>query len=222
MSNNSKTAGNEDTRSKAATWWLDTAKVLVGAVVLTLVLRVAVVEAYRVPTGSMENTILAGDTILGNKFLYGARLPLLKVRLPALRAPRQGDVIVFKHPLEKGERLVKRVIAVAGQTVEVRNKEIYVDGRLMPLPETGKILDERALSAEISTRDNLGPLLIPEGRLFVMGDNRDNSIDSRMWGLLDEDLILGQAVLVLYSFEVHKHEPFWQRIRWNRIGHILH
>lgn len=199
----------------------ETLKIVLAAVALTLVLRIAVVEAYHVPTGSMEDTILPGDTLLGNKFLFGARLPLLGLRLPAIRHPRPGDVIVFKHPLEKGERLVKRVIAVAGQTVEIKNKQIYVDHQLVQLPENGKYLDSSIRPPGESTRDNMGLLKVPEGRLFVMGDNRDDSIDSRSWGCLPEDQILGKAMIVLYSWEMHKHEPFWQRIRWNRIGQIL-
>lgn len=200
----------------------ETLKVLAGAVVLTLVLRVTVVEAYHVPTGSMENTVMSGDTLLGNKFIFGILVPVINLRLPAIRKPRPGDLIVFKHPVEKGERLVKRVIAVAGQTVEIRDKQVYVDGNPVPFPETGKFVDQQVLPAGVSYRDNLGLMRVPEDRLFVMGDNRDDSVDSRSWGFLDKDMILAKAMFVLYSWEVHKYEPFWKRIRWNRIGHALH
>ncbi len=200
----------------------ETVKVLAGAVVLTLVLRVTVVEAYHVPTGSMENTVMAGDTLLGNKFIFGILVPLINVRLPAIRRPRPGDLIVFKHPVEKGERLVKRVIAVEGQTVEIRKKQVYVDGNLVPIPGQVKFVDQQVLPAGVSTRDNLGLMRVPEDRLFVMGDNRDDSVDSRSWGFLDKDMILAKAMIVLYSWEMHKYEPFWKRIRWNRIGRALH
>ncbi|MFC1595295.1 signal peptidase I [Gemmatimonadota bacterium] len=200
---------------------IETLKIVLGAIVLTLALRVAVIEAYHVPTGSMEDTILPGDTLLGNKFVFGIRVPLLAVRFPAIRQPRTGDVIIFNHPLEKGERLVKRVIAVAGQTVEIRRKHLFVDGKEISLPETGKFLDDQILPAEISTRDFIDPVLVPEGRLFVMGDNRDDSHDSRAWGFLDENLILGKALIVLYSWEVHRNEPILKRIRWDRIGHAI-
>jgi signal peptidase I len=199
----------------------DTVRFLVWVLVLTMVLRVSVAEAYRVEQSSMENTVLAGDTVLGNKFLYGARLPLIGLRLPAFRSPHPGDVIVFKSPIEKGRRLVKRVIAVEGQTVEVRDKQVVVDGSPVALPETAKHEYTQILPGETSPRDNLGPLTVPEDHLFVMGDNRDVSLDSRAWGFLDEDLILGHAMFVLYSWNSDDTRPFWQRIRWSRIGHIL-
>ncbi len=198
----------------------ETAKFLMIVVVITLVLRITIVEAYHVPSGSMENTIMTGDTLLGNKFLYGILLPVIDVRLPALRRPRPGDVIIFRHPVESG-RLVKRVIAVPGQTVEIRDKVVYVDGEVMPLPETGQHADPRILPGEMSRRDNMGPVTVPEGRLWVMGDNREDSIDSRSWGFLDDDLILGKAMIVLYSWEHVKYKPFWRRLRWNRFFKIL-
>ena len=120
-----------------------------------------------------------------------------------------------------GRRLVKRVIAVEGQTIEIRNKQVYVDGSAVPLPETAKFIDPRLLPQSQSTRDNVITVTVPEDRLFVMGDNRDNSIDSRSWGFLDEDLILAKVVLVLYSWEPDPTRPFWNRIRWGRFGHIL-
>jgi signal peptidase I len=129
-------------------------------------------------------------------------------------------VIIFRHPVEDG-RLVKRVIAVAGQTVEIRNKQVFVDGEPVPFPETGQHSDPRVLPAEMSRRDNMGPVTVPEGRLWVMGDNREDSIDSRSWGFLDSDLILGKAMVVLYSFENARHKPFWRRIRWSRFLHTL-
>lgn len=199
----------------------ETVRFVIWVVALTMVLRVSVAEAYRIEQSSMENTVLSGDTVLGNKFLFGARVPLLGVRLPALRSPRPGDVIVFKSPIEKGRRLVKRVIAVEGQTVELRDKQVFVDGQPVELPPTAKFEDSRVRPAGISTRDNLGPLTVPPGHLFVMGDNRDVSLDSREWGFLDEDLILGSAIVVLYSWNDDDTRPFWQRIRWGRIGHIL-
>jgi len=199
----------------------ETVKFILFVAVITLVLRITIVEAYHVPSGSMENTIMTGDTLLGNKFLYGILLPVINLRLPALRQPRSGDVIIFRHPVESG-RLVKRVIAVAGQTVEIRNKQVFVDGEPFPFPETGQHSDPRLLPPEMSRRDNMAPVTVPEDRLWVMGDNREDSIDSRSWGFLDEDLILGKAMIVLYSFENVRHKPFWRRIRWNRFFHVLH
>lgn len=201
---------------------LEGAKFVLWVVVITMFLRVSVAEAYRVEMSSMEDTLLPGDTILGNKFLYGARLPLIGLRLPAIRNPRPGDIIVLKHPIEVGQRLIKRVVAVGGQTLEIRNKQLYVDGEPAPLPEEGKFMDSQVLPKGVSSRDNLGPITIPEGRLYVMGDNRDISLDSRGWGFVDRNLVLGHAVIVLYSWEHDPTQPFWERIRWGRFGHIPH
>ncbi len=201
--------------------WLEWGKMILWVVVLTIVLRSSVVEAYRITSGSMEDTILSGETLLGNKFIYGARLPLLPLRLPALRQPRPGDVIVFKHPVEIGERLVKRVIAVEGQQLEIRGKQVLVDGVPVPLPATGKHTDPDTVALGISSRDYLGPVRVPPGKLFVMGDNRDNSLDSRAWGFLDRSAILAQAMFVLYSWDQDDTRPFWRRIRWYRFGRIM-
>ena len=114
---------------------LETVKFVLWVVVITMVLRVSVAEAYRVEMSSMEDTLLPGDTVLGNKFLYGARLPLIGVRLPAIRHPRPGDIIVLRHPIEEGQRLIKRVIAVEGQVLEILDKQLYVDNVLVPLHE---------------------------------------------------------------------------------------
>ncbi len=195
-------------------------RLLLAALALSFFLRVSVVEAYVIPSGSMENTILTGDTLLGNKFIYGARIPLVGGRLPALREPRPGDVVVFNHPVEEG-RLVKRVVAVEGQVVEVRAKEVFVDGRRVHLPETGQHLDPRTIPPGMGGRDHTGPVTVPEGHLFVMGDNRDDSLDSRNWGFLDRDEVLALVMFVLYSYEDDPTEPFWRRVRWSRFFHDI-
>ena len=199
---------------------LEGAKFVLWVVVITMVLRVSVAEAYRVEMSSMEDTLLPGDTVLGNKFLYGARLPLIGVRLPAIRHPKPGDIIVLQHPVEIGQRLIKRVIAVEGQVLEIRDKQLYVDNELVPLPEDGKFVDSRVLPMGVSNRDNYGPKIVPEKSLFVMGDNRDISLDSRGWGFASRDKVLGMAIIILYSWDHDPTKPFWKRIRWNRFGNI--
>lgn len=199
---------------------LEGTKFVLWVVVITMVLRVSVAEAYRVEMSSMEDTLLPGDTVLGNKFLYGARLPLIGVRLPAIRHPKPGDIIVLRHPVEIGQRLIKRVIAVEGQILEIRDKQLYVDNELVPLPEDGKFVDSRVLPMGVSNRDNYGPKIVPENSLFVMGDNRDISLDSRGWGFASRDKVLGIAIIILYSWDHDPTKPFWKRIRWNRFGHI--
>jgi signal peptidase I len=210
-----------ETRSNLRRHVEETIRLLLFAVALSLVIRVSVAEAYHIEQSSMENTLFPGDTVLGNKFLYGIRVPFTDLRLPAVREPRPGDIIVLDSPIEEGVRLVKRVVAVAGQTLEIRQKKLYVDGREMPLPGEGKYVDDRVLPGELSSRDNLGPLVVPPGRLFVMGDNRDVSLDSRGWGFLDRDLVLGRVSVVLYSWDSDPTLPFWERLRWGRFVHLV-
>ncbi len=204
-------------REKVREW----VKFILTVIILTTFIRVSIAEAYNVEQSSMEYTVLPGDTVLGNKFVYGSRLPLIGVRLPALRVPRPGDVIVFNSPIEARTRLVKRVVAVEGQTIEIRDKQVYVDGAPVPYPEDARPVDGNVLPGYTSGRDNWGPETVPPDHLFVMGDNRDISLDSRGWGFLDEDLILGRAMFVLYSWNADPTRPFWNRIRWNRFGHAV-
>jgi len=192
------------------------------AVVLAFVLRASVVQGYRVPSGSMEDTILPGDVFLGNKFLYGIRIPMTDIRLPAIRDPKPGDIVVFRSPEEPSKNLVKRCVAIGGQTVEIRNKVLYVDGKPSPFPATGKFLDGRILPGAISVRDNYGPITVPPGYFFMMGDNRDNSYDSRFWGPVSKEHILAKATILYFSWD--KQAPLWDvthKIRWSRIAHIL-
>ncbi len=197
----------------------ETIRLLLFAVALSLVIRVSVAEAYHIEQSSMENTLFPGDTVLGNKFLYGIRIPFTDIRLPPVREPRPGDIVVLDSPIEEGVRLVKRVVAVAGQTVEIRDKQLYVDGRPQSLPGEGKYVDERILPGALSSRDNLSPVKVPPGQLFVMGDNRDVSLDSRGWGFLDRDLVQGRVMFVLYSWDGDPTLPLWSRLRWRRFGH---
>jgi signal peptidase I len=210
-----------ETRSTLRRHLEETIRLLLFAVALSLVIRVSVAEAYHIEQSSMENTLFPGDTVLGNKFLYGIRVPFTELRLPAVREPRPGDIIVLDSPIEEGVRLVKRVVAVAGQTVEIRRKKLYIDGLEVPLPGEGKYVDDRVLPGELSSRDNLEPLVVPPGRLFVMGDNRDVSLDSRGWGFLDRDLVLGRVSVVLYSWNSDPTLPLWERPRWRRFGHLV-
>jgi signal peptidase I len=184
------------------------------ALPLALFLRVSVVEAYRIPSASMEDTILVGDRLIVNKFIFGARLPLFGWRTPPLREPRPGDVIVFRSPIEPGVNFIKRCVAIEGQTVEIRDKHVFVDGRQVGLPPHAKVDDRHHLPA----MDNLAPVVVPPGCLFVLGDNRDNSTDSRSWGFLERDNVLGRAMMIYWSWIPDEHGAFWNRVRWYRIG----
>ena len=179
------------------------------AVLMALVFRQFVVQAFRIPSGSMENTLLVGDFLFVNKFLYGARIPWTDNRMPAIRQPRRGDIIVFTAPSD-GRDFIKRCVAVAGDTLELRGTELYVNGELQDEPY--------AVYRRVGSQRNVfGPVIVPEGHLFMMGDNRDNSQDSRYWGFLPLSMVKGKAMFIYFSIE----DWFPPHIRFSRIGDIL-
>lgn len=167
----------------------------------------------------MENTLLIGDYLFAVKFLYGTKIPFTHKVIWKIRNPRPGDIIVFKSVEEKKD-LIKRCIAVGGQTVEIRNAQVFVDGVLQPLPKHAKITDSRIIpeGAEMGQRDNIRPFKVPEGKLFMMGDNRDNSYDSRFWGFLPMENVKGKALFLYWSWD--NTVPFYNliyKVRWNRL-----
>lgn len=208
------------------------AEALIIALLAALIIRTFIVQAFRIPTGSMEDTLLVGDFLLVNKFIYGARVPFLDWKLPAIREPEQGDIVVFKYPRNEKQDYIKRCIAVGGQTVEIRNKEVYVDGKRFEDSIHSKFIDEVIKPPGVveydveprgaGNRDNYGPVRVPEGHLFVMGDNRDNSLDSRYWGFLPRKNLIGNALIIYFSWD--KIVPFYRifsKIRWSRIGRLI-
>jgi signal peptidase I len=188
--------------------YVDTA---VYAILLTLLLRVFVVQAFRIPSESMVPTLLVGDFLFVNKFEYGPKIPFTHVRLPGLDKPRPGDVIVFQFPEEPSRDYIKRCVAVGGQTVEVRDKKLFVEGkeRVEPFVVHGDI---HVRPATFDQRDNFGPYTVPPGSLFMMGDNRDNSNDSRYWGPVAFDLVKGRAMFIYWSWDGGRHWPRFPRL----------
>ena len=187
------------------------AKAIVFSVLFVVTFRGVVAQAYQIPTGSMENTLLVGDYLFINKMLYGSEIDigmgghrLFYYRFPAFRPPEQGDIIVFRYPENPRQDFIKRCVAVAGQTVEIKNKELYVDGIRQVEPYVIHI-DPKVFPAEITHRDNFGPFKVPECTLFMMGDNRDNSHDSRFWGPLPVNLIKGKAAIRYFSWDGDHH-----------------
>jgi signal peptidase I len=198
-----------------ATFW-DWTKQLGIALILALMIKTSIVEAYKIPSSSMENTLLVGDFLLANKFIYGMRLPIpfTNIKLPAIKEPKQGDIIIFKYPgdprinrQDRGTNYIKRCIAVEGQKVKIVNKRVYVDDKLMPLPPTGQIdythvfpNNQNIFQWGPLIRDNMPEITVPKDKLFMMGDNRDNSSDSRFWGYADRDDVLGKAMIIHWSW----------------------
>ncbi len=179
------------------------AEAVIIAVILALVIRSFVIQAFKIPSGSMLQTLQIGDHILVNKFLYW------------FTGVQQGDIIVFKFPQDEGRDFIKRVVALPGEKVEVRGKQVYVNDNPLTEPYTVH-LDPVLLDNPGSSRDNFGPVMVPPGQLFMMGDNRDYSMDSRFWGFLDMKKIKGKAFIIYWSWD---HERF--RPRWDRIGMLV-
>jgi signal peptidase I len=197
------------------------------ALLLALVIRTFVVQAFKIPSGSMLPTLEIGDHILVNKFLYGPRLelPLTQLsfgRLPGLRDPVPGDVIVFVNPRNPSLDFIKRVIAVGGQAVEIRDRQVYVDGAPTvppsPLSERSPCLPaEPPFSWPRRGHESCGPYTVPEDHVFVMGDNRGSSYDSRAWGPVPVENIKGRALIIYWSWDGPDR---W--VRWDRIGRLVY
>ena len=191
---------------------------IIIAVVLALFIRAFVVQAFKIPSGSMEPTLLIGDHLLVNKFIYGITIPFTDKKLFEFVTPKRGDVVVFIYPEDPSKDFIKRVIAVEGEQISIRDKKIYINGKRIEDPY-GVYRDPNVVSGwgnEIS-RDNFGPVTVPPHSLFVMGDNRDKSFDSRFWGYVDINKVKGKAFIIYWSWG-----GFFQDMRWNRIGKIIH
>lgn len=215
-------------------------KIFVVSVVLFLVIRTFFVEAFKIPSGSMENTLQVGDFLLVNKLVYGAEVPFTHKRLPRLRVPQRGDVIVFEYPEDPTKNFVKRLIGVPGDTVEMREgtlirnskaiTEHYVehtDPDIDPAPEDFRWQRDYVVRTAAAaaggyhpSRNNWGPLVVPKGNYFVLGDNRDNSLDSRYWGFVADSLVKGKPFVIYYSYAPDTVDSFaWlTHIRWQRLG----
>jgi len=200
---------------------------IVIAVILALFIRTWVVQAFKIPTGSMENNLLVGDHLLVNKFVFGPTATALERAILPVRAIERGDVIVFKYPQEPERDFIKRVIGLPGETLEWRRKRIYINGAL--LDETRfhlQFLSPPAPEGTVSfdLKDNYGPVTIPPAHYFVMGDNRDNSADSRVWNFLPATYVKGKALMIYWSYDpdAQGFASFLTATRWSRLFHQIH
>jgi signal peptidase I len=195
------------------------------AVILALFVRTFVVQAFKIPTGSMENNLLIGDHLLVNKFVYAPTVTSLERALLPIDPIRRGDIIVFKYPEEPERDFIKRVIGLPGDTLELRNKRVYINGTMLNEPYVHYLVppDEEGSGGEFDVRVQYGPVTVPPAHYFMMGDNRDNSQDSRYWGFMPEEYIKGRALFVYFSFgEETGLAGMVSGIRWNRIFHQIH
>ena len=192
------------------------AEAIIVALVLALIIRTFVVQAFKIPSGSMEPTLEIGDHILVNKFIYGTKIPFTSINLLPWESPQRGDVIVFIYPLEPEKDFIKRVIGVAGDTVRIVNKKLYINGVEVPDPHA-VYKEDTILPGEVQKRDNFGPVTVPKGNLFVLGDNRDRSLDSRFWGFVPLEDVKGKAFIIYWSWDRQE-----TMVRWKRLGHLIH
>lgn len=190
---------------------------IIVAVILALIIRAFIVQAFKIPSGSMEDTLLIGDHLLVNKFIYGTKLPFSDKRILKVRDPKRGDVIVFVYPEDPRKDFIKRVIGVPGDVVEGKDKKVYVNGQLYQNPhEVHKEPD--IIPKEQNPRDTFGPITVPADSYFVMGDNRDRSYDSRFWKFVTRDQIKGLAFIKYWSID----GPWYKfNIRWRNIGQLI-
>ncbi len=242
-------------RSRLRNVW-ENFKSIVGALAIFLVLRAFLVEAYRIPSGSMIPTLLVGDWLFVNKAIYGAHVPFSRASLPAYREPKRGDVVVFVSPYQGDEAaqgrdptptLVKRLVGTPGDTLYMRNAVLYVNGIAQRQGFGASAAADPAMANEVNplfdwqkkvglkssrfgaapaqpTHDNWGPLVVPPQRLFMMGDSRYNSKDSRYWGFVPRENVRGKPLFVYYSYNADDSDrplPMLTDIRWSRIGHWI-
>lgn len=194
---------------------LDYAKSIGLAILIALFIRAYIVQAFKIPSGSMIPTLLIGDHLLVTKFIYGIRPPLMENKILVLDTPKRGDIIVFRYPEDPDRDFIKRVIAVEGDVVEGRDKRIFVNG--VELKENYiRISDSNIHPKELDPRDNFGPITVPKGKLFVLGDNRDHSYDSRFWGFVDINDVKGKALIIYWSWDSENSKP-----RLDRIGKLI-
>ena len=213
------------------------------AVGLAILIRTTVVQAFFIPSGSMEDTLLVGDYLLANKFIYGAPIDIIGTninlgRLPAIQEPQPGDIVIFRSTQDEDRDLIKRCVAVGGQEIKIVDKILYVDGVRFEDPPLSKYDGSRSIPGNQSNRDNF-IYRVPEDHLFMMGDNRDNSHDSRFMGPIPYEKIKGKAMIIYWSWDSEFRTPIYRgpaslpkvvggylwsipsRIRFSRLGDII-
>jgi signal peptidase I len=191
------------------------AEAIVVAILIAFFIRTFVVQAFKIPSGSMKPTLLIGDHLLVNKFIYGVKMPYFRNTFIPIQDPKRGDIVVFIYPEDRSKDFIKRVIGVAGDTIEIRNKKIFLNG--LPYDDGhGVYVDDFIIPGSVQPRDNFGPITVPKEKIFTMGDNRDQSYDSRFWGFVDLKDVMGKAFIIYWSWNKDENN-----VRWNRLGNLL-
>ena len=202
-------------------WYREWSEALIVAVILALIIRTFLFQAFKIPSGSMLDTLLIGDHLLVNKFIYGTQLPGSDERFLSLRDPERGDVIVFEFPDDVGKPFlqrrdfIKRIVGLPGDEIEIKAKQVFVNGEPVDMPQVVH-KDDKMVPPVAGPRDYMNPKTVPEDAYFVMGDNRDFSFDSRFWGFVPMDRVKGLAFIKYWSWDADA--PLLDKVRWERIG----
>lgn len=191
------------------------AEAIIIALVLALFIRTFVVQAFKIPSASMYDTLLIGDHILVNKFIYGIKNPINGATWIPVKQPDRSDVVVFRYPLNPTQDYIKRVIGIPGDTIQIIDKKIFINGE--PFDDPHALFLDKNIQPAGQPRDNLGPITVPENSLFVMGDNRDNSYDSRFWKFVDRSAVKGKAFMLYWSWDKNNFS-----VRWKRLFKLIH
>jgi signal peptidase I len=191
------------------------AESLTIAVIIALSVRSLVFAAYKIPSGSMEPTLLVGDYLFASRLSYVVKIPFTDIVVLTLGEAERGDIIIFRYPIDRSKDFVKRVIAKTGDVVEIKDKIVYVNGQRLDI-SAAQFIDNRVIPG----RDNFGPITVPKDSYFVMGDNRDDSVDSRFWGFVNKKDLVGKAEIIWFSRDRNAPNPLsW--VRWHRLGRLL-
>src|SRR3989304_8910565 len=194
----------------------ETIEAIVIALVLAFIIRTFVVQAFKIPSSSMEPTLLVGDHLLVTKFIYGIKIPFTESSLFRFKNPKRGDIVVFIYPKDPSKDFIKRVIGTEGEKIEIVRNKIYVNDQLIEDP-WGHYSEKGEWSKYFPTMERYGPVVVPRDSLFVMGDNRDNSQDSRFWGFVNVNAVKGKAFIIYFSLDWYA-QSLLDKIRWVRLG----
>jgi signal peptidase I len=203
---------NKKTKSRAKEY----IESIIIAILIALFIRTFIICAYKIPSRSMVPTLLVGDHILVNKFIYGVKIPLLRKTIIPVREPKREEIVVFIYPNDRSKDFIKRVIGVGGDKLEIKNKKIFINDKELK-DSYGVFTDSNVFPQSMQPRDNFGPVTVPKNSIFVMGDNRDESLDSRFWGFVDLKDVEGKAFIIYWSWNRDEHN-----LRWERLGKLLH
>lgn len=212
MVKDDKSKTKEKTKSKVKEY----VESIIIAILIAVFIRTFIICAYKIPSRSMVQTLLVGDHILVNKFIYGVKIPLLRRTIIPVREPKRGEIVVFIYPNDRSKDFIKRVIGVGGDKIEIVNKKIFINGKEYK-DSFGIYSDNIIYPATMQPRDNFGPITVPNDSIFVMGDNRDESLDSRFWGFVNLKDVEGKAFIIYWSWNRDEHN-----LRWQRLGNLLH